>query len=83
MPSTTTNKQTDPVCGLNIDPHRRPYSAVHAAHRYYFCSQDCLDRFHQDSERYARSAGKGLKGVWARYLARVRKATDGKPPCCH
>jgi YHS domain-containing protein len=84
MPSTTTNKQTDPVCGHPIDPDRSNlYTADYADRRFYFCSQGCLERFRQDRERFTRPAGKGLKGLWARYLARVQKATDGKPPCCH
>ncbi len=83
MKSYINRKKTDPVCGKKIDPDRTEHMAVSSAHSYYFCSQRCLERFHQDSERFTRAAHRGLKGIWSRYIDRVQKATDGKPPCCH
>ncbi|MBL0712350.1 MAG: YHS domain-containing protein [Desulfosarcina sp.] len=76
-------KQTDPVCGQKVDPDRSDYTTVYNKHSYYFCSQVCLDRFAQDSGRYEQTTRSGVKGIWSRYLHRVQKATDGKPPCCH
>ncbi len=72
--------KTDPVCGRKVDPHASGFAAFYDQRDFYFCSQGCLDHFHQDGKRYAR---KGLRGLWSRYLDRVQKATDGKPPCCH
>ena len=83
MQTIKKTKQTDPVCGLKINPQRSGYSTEYEQRLYFFCSRNCLDRFHQDSERFAKSGRRGLKGIWSRYIDRVSKATDGKPPCCH
>ncbi len=83
MKTITTTNQKDPVCGLKINPQRGGYSTEYEQRLYFFCSRDCLDRFHQDSERFAKAGRWGLKGIWSRYIDRVQKATDGKPPCCH
>ncbi len=83
MRPTLTHTRSDPVCGRELQTGGQYPSAVYDNNTYYFCSRSCLDRFRQDSERFVRPARKGLRGVWTRYLSRVRKATDGKPPCCH
>jgi YHS domain-containing protein len=77
------NKSKDPVCGRPLDPKAKNLSTVFDRQAYYFCSRDCLERFNRDRERFVRGPRRGLKGVWSRYLDRVQKATEGKPPCCH
>lgn len=83
MELRSRKNKTDPVCGRKVDPAANNLSAVYDTHIFYFCSQGCLDRFNQDGEGFVRGTPKGLKGIWSRYLDRVQKATDGKPPCCH
>ena len=73
----------DPVCGRKVEPEHSIFSTVYNAHPFYFCSQKCFDRFMQESGHFARKARKAKPGIWSRYLVRVQKATDGKPPCCH
>ena len=44
---------TDPVCGLEID-HRQAFGPTeYEGETYYFCSQDCKQRFEAEPERYA------------------------------
>ena len=42
----------DPVCGMKIDPHRAAASLRFADRELNFCSQDCLQRFVTDPDRY-------------------------------
>ncbi len=83
MKPRSTRMPTDPVGGVNIDPARSDVAILYNTHAFHFCRQDCPDRFHGDCERFVRMAREGLEGVWARYLDRVPKVTDGKPSCCH
>jgi YHS domain-containing protein len=83
MQTQAIKKSKDPVCGRRVDPAAHNLSTVFEQQAYYFCSRGCLDRFNQDRERFVRGSRRGLKGIWSRYLDRVQKATDGKPPCCH
>ena len=76
-------KKLDPVCGRRVDPDHSGFSTVCNQHSYHFCSRGCFDRFMQDGDRFEKHARQGIQGIWTRYLDRVQKATDGKPPCCH
>jgi YHS domain-containing protein len=81
--SNTTQRPTeavDPVCGMRADSSSAPLAFDAQGKVYYFCSSTCRDEFQKDPERYAAKR----KSWWSRYLARVRKTTDGKPmSCCH
>ena len=83
MGSIFKSNATDPVCGIKVHPEQSAFSTIYAKSSYYFCSQACLDAFKRESERYHAGSKKASKGLWAKYLDRVQKATDGKPPCCH
>jgi YHS domain-containing protein len=37
-------KDVDPVCGMTVETAKAK-SAVHGGHVYYFCSQDCREKF--------------------------------------
>lgn len=45
----------DPVCGMDVDPHRTQHRAEHEGHPYYFCSAGCRIKFIADPERYLSS----------------------------
>ena len=49
----TTNK--DPVCGMKVDAEST-YHMEHAGEQYYFCSQNCLDKFQADPAAYIKAA---------------------------
>ncbi|MFO7484037.1 heavy metal translocating P-type ATPase, partial [Oceanibaculum nanhaiense] len=36
---------TDPVCGMQVDPHSTKHRAAHAGHTFYFCSVRCQEKF--------------------------------------
>ena len=44
--------QTDPVCGMHVDPATAAGRAVHGDDTYYFCSTGCRTKFEADPERY-------------------------------
>ena len=44
----------DPVCGMRVDTAKGK-SSVHDGHVYYFCSQDCRDKFEANPGRYNES----------------------------
>lgn len=37
--------ETDPVCGMDVDPDATEYSVEHESRTYYFCSDSCLTSF--------------------------------------
>lgn len=42
----------DPVCGMTVDPDSAAGTFEHKGKTYYFCSQHCVDKFRNDSERF-------------------------------
>ncbi len=42
----------DPVCGMDVDPHKARHTAMHAGRPYSFCSARCRERFVADPEKY-------------------------------
>ena len=43
----------DPVCGMEIDPGSVFASREHMNQTFYFCSQQCVDKFDVDPHQYA------------------------------
>jgi YHS domain-containing protein len=75
----------DPVCGMQVDPNAKSSSFISIrGHSYYFCTQKCHNEFKQDPAKYTDilNITKNRKTWWGRYLDRVQKATNGKPPTC-
>jgi Cu+-exporting ATPase len=48
--------QTDPVCGMSVEPGTARASCVHDGKTYYFCCPGCLKRFQEDPGRYLHPA---------------------------
>ena len=42
----------DPVCGMNVDPHKTPHRHELGGQAYYFCSAGCRTKFAADPDRY-------------------------------
>ena len=42
----------DPVCGMTVDSDNAASSFEYKDKTYYFCSADCLQKFHDDPERF-------------------------------
>jgi YHS domain-containing protein len=87
----TTKKQAlpeeepvDPVCKMTVPEKSRHLTATYNGKRYYFCAELCRNMFEKNPEKYHPLMPAKRKGLWGRYLERLNKATDGKPPkCCH
>jgi len=50
------NPETDPVCGMDVDRDKAKTAgrmAEHDGKTYYFCSDDCKQKFAKEPERYA------------------------------
>ena len=56
QPTTTpapTEKVTDPVCGMKVNPATaRGGSFLHAGHTYHFCNPKCRERFAAEPAKY-------------------------------
>src|SRR4051812_28136567 len=44
--------ETDPVCGMSVDPASAPHRAAHAGRTYFFCGTRCRERFVAEPERF-------------------------------
>ncbi len=44
--------ETDPVCGMEVDPATSELSLEHAGTTYWFCGKGCLLEFRDDPETY-------------------------------
>ncbi len=43
---------TDPVCGMKIDENDAAGKDEYKGKTYYFDTEDCMSRFHQNPEKY-------------------------------
>ena len=79
------NKHTyvDPVCRMKVAKAGKVQPYTFHADTYYFCAETCREAFISDPEKYLGTEAPKKKGVWGRYLARLKKTTGGKPQCCH
>jgi len=44
--------ETDPVCGMSVDPAMAKHAFDHAGTNFHFCSAGCLAKFSADPEKY-------------------------------
>jgi len=53
------NTQRDPVCGMEVNPKDAAGKSQHQGQTYYFCSEDCKEKFDQNPQQYAKGQSKG------------------------
>jgi YHS domain-containing protein len=53
-PLQTSTRDVDPVCGKTVDTATAK-SAAYQGHIYYFCSQDCREKFEAARGSYAKA----------------------------
>ena len=41
-----------PVCGMEVSPQEAPLQQEYQGHTYYLCSEECLEEFKQEPQRY-------------------------------
>lgn len=50
---------TDPVCGMELNREEVNERADYRGRTYYFCSDNCRNKFDADPAQYASAAGQG------------------------
>jgi YHS domain-containing protein len=84
MKSTPLKKPVvDPVCGMAVNPETTNIKACIGGQNYYFCAEGCRTAFEKNPEKFMGPGCAKPKGLWGRYIARLQKATSGKPMKCH
>jgi Cu+-exporting ATPase len=78
---------TDPVCGMQVDPHATPHRHAYQGHTYYFCSGGCRSKFAAAPNRYlgdAAPAGDPPPGTiyTCPMHPEVRQVGPGSCPIC-
>ncbi len=88
-PRDAEGAQTDPVCGMRVNPASAAGSFEHRGTTYYFCGKSCLERFTANPESFlspatAETAPPPQPGT--RYFCpmdpEVRQDTQGSCPKC-
>src|SRR5215213_780500 len=51
-----SDRITDPVCGMVVDPAAARHRATHAGRAYFFCGARCRERFMAEPERFIASS---------------------------
>ena len=42
-----------PVCGMEVNPKSAPAKTQYEGRTYYFCSQECIEEFEKNPQRFA------------------------------
>src|SRR5216683_2340382 len=78
--------ETDPVCGMRVDPARAAGRHAHAGRTYYFCNPPCLERFRTNPEDYLRPAPAPPAAFVGEYVCpmhpEVVRSEPGSCPIC-
>lgn len=55
--------ETDPVCGMEVDPGTAQHTSIHRGKTYYFCAPGCKRQFDRQPEEFTGpSAHRGHEG---------------------
>jgi len=49
----TKGNEIDLVCGMDVDASKTKFKTKYKGKEYFFCSENCLSHFKNDSEKYA------------------------------
>ncbi len=49
-------QQTDPVCGMKVDDQNAKATSEHDGQQFYFCSDQCKQKFDRNPDQYARKS---------------------------
>jgi YHS domain-containing protein len=45
-------KDVDPVCGMQVDPHKTDLTAEYDGQTYFFCAENCRKAFENQPRKY-------------------------------
>ena len=51
------NTRRDPVCGMEVDEKNAAGHSQHQGQTYYFCSEDCKEKFDRNPQQFAKGQG--------------------------
>ena len=57
------NTHRDPVCNMQVDEQSAAGRSQYQGQDYYFCSQDCKQKFDRNPEQYAEQKGQTARGT--------------------
>jgi len=53
------NTHRDPVCNMQVDEKNTAGQSNYQGQTYYFCSQNCKEKFDQNPQQYAKQGTQG------------------------
>jgi Cu+-exporting ATPase len=53
------NTHQDPVCNMQVDEKNAAGRLEYQGQTYYFCSENCKERFDQNPQRYVKQGAQG------------------------
>ena len=54
--------QKDPVCGMQVDEQKAANQSQFQGQTYYFCSEECKEKFDRNPQQYAGSSTQAQRG---------------------
>jgi Cu+-exporting ATPase len=57
-----SGEETDPVCGMKVNPAIAKHQIEHAGKTYFFCCGGCLQKFATDPDKYLKGGPVGMGG---------------------
>jgi YHS domain-containing protein len=54
--------ETDPVCGMQVDPANAAGEAEYQGRTYYFCSDGCKQKFDTNPQQFTTERGESAGG---------------------
>jgi YHS domain-containing protein len=53
------NTQRDPVCNMQVDEKNAAGQSDYQGQTFYFCSENCKEKFDQNPQQYVKQGAKG------------------------
>ena len=53
------NAHRDPVCNMQVDEKNAAGQSDYQGQTYYFCSQNCKEKFDQNPQQYSKQGAQG------------------------
>jgi Cu+-exporting ATPase len=53
------NTHRDPVCNMQVDEKNAAGRSEYLGQTYYFCSENCKERFDQNPQQYVKEGAQG------------------------
>ncbi len=74
-------KYKDVVCGMWVSENQAKASVLYEGEKYYFCSQNCADKFENDPEKYLLNESSDVENKSMKNMRTMKKRMGHKG--CH